>query len=74
MFPSPTPSLDFYLDFQNFLNTAQPLQDDYTLERNADGSYKSNDASPFNGTNGITRLIPNSSGNLLPTIGIIIDL
>ena len=60
-------SLMLYFDIQNIYNF-QAEQKDYILrEKNDDGSYKTVN----NGTEYVLQRIPNTSGTVLPTLGII---
>ena len=61
-------TLMLYLDIQNLLNYQVEGQDYIVREQNEDGSYKTVN----NGEDYVLSIIPNSSGTILPTIGIMI--
>jgi hypothetical protein len=61
-------SLMVYLDIQNAYNFQNKSQDFIVRERNEDGSFNTTD----NGTNYILNRIPNESGTILPTVGIMV--
>ena len=69
-------TLDVFLDIQNFYaskSTGVPI---YTFRRNSDNTaFISTDGNPVNtnGSNAIPYLLNNIDGNLLPTIGFIIE-
>lgn len=64
-------ALNIYLDIQNVYNFKANLQPRIDVVRNADGSIATdpNDASRY-----LTKEIPNTTGTLIPSIGIIIEL
>lgn len=64
-------SLNLYLDIQNIYNFQAELAPFYNVERDANGDpiVDPNDPSKYQG-----RLVNNFSGNVLPSIGIIIEL
>ena len=61
-------TLMLYLDIQNLLNFQAESQDFVIREQNEDGSYKTIN----NGTDYVLNVIPNTSGTILPTIGIMV--
>lgn len=63
-------SLMLYIDIQNLYNFQYQGQDYIVREQNPDGSYKTN----ADGTEYILESIPNESGTVLPSIGIMIKL
>ncbi|MBN2669456.1 MAG: TonB-dependent receptor [Bacteroidales bacterium] len=63
-------SLMLYFDVQNAYNFQNQGQDYVIREKNPDGTYKTTN----NGTNYVLKTLPNYSGTVLPTIGIIIKL
>ncbi len=63
-------TLKFYLDIQNLLNFQSPAQDFLVREEDGNGNYLTTD----NNTRYVLRSVPNSSGTILPTIGIQIEL
>ncbi|MBK9290395.1 MAG: TonB-dependent receptor [Bacteroidetes bacterium] len=62
-------SLMLYLDVQNLYNYQAKGPDNYVRERNPDGSFKLSD----DGTRYVLRPIPNTTGTILPTIGIMVE-
>jgi hypothetical protein len=62
-------SLMFYVDIQNAYNFKSDGQDYIIRERNADGTFKLVD----NGTKYVLDRIPNESGVILPTVGIMVE-
>ncbi|MFB6340234.1 TonB-dependent receptor domain-containing protein [Saccharicrinis sp. FJH62] len=62
-------SLMFYVDIQNVYNFKSEGQDYIIRERNADGSFMLVD----NGTKYVLDRIPNTSGIILPTVGIMVE-
>ncbi|MFN9800673.1 MAG: TonB-dependent receptor, partial [Bacteroidota bacterium] len=64
-------SLDVFLDIQNVLNSVTPLKPALDVQRDEQGN-------PVTDPNDPTRYLPNfleqSTGNVLPTIGIIVEL
>jgi hypothetical protein len=63
-------SLMLYLDVQNALNFKYLNQDYIIRETNADGSFKTAN----NGTEYVLKTVPNESGTVLPTIGVIVKI
>lgn len=63
-------SLMLYLDIQNLYNFKFKGQDDIVREKNPDGSFKTTN----NGKDYVLKSIPNESGTVLPTLGIMIKL
>ena len=61
-------TLMVYLDIQNAYNFKNKGQDYIVREKNEDGSYKTIN----NGTEYVLKSIPNESGTVLPTLGIMI--
>lgn len=61
-------SLMLYLDIQNVYNFQNASQDYVVREKNPDGSYKTTN----NGQDYVLKLIPNKSGTVLPTVGIMV--
>jgi hypothetical protein len=61
-------SLMLYLDIQNAYNFKNKTQDYIVREKNEDGSFKYTD----DGLNYILNRIPNESGTVLPTVGIMV--
>jgi hypothetical protein len=57
-----------YLDIQNLLNFQAESQDYVIREQNEDGTYKTVN----NGTDYVLNVIPNTSGTILPTVGIMV--
>jgi len=57
-----------YLDIQNVYNYQFKGQDYIIREKNPDGSYKTTN----NGTEYVLQSVPNESGTVLPTIGIMV--
>ena len=78
-------SLDVFLDIQNALNSKNPTQDGFTLQRNSDGSYATSDGSVYNPgafndpalpntrEKAIPVLLSNNSGSRVPTIGFVVE-
>jgi hypothetical protein len=64
-------ALNIYLDIQNAYNFKASLQPRIDVVRNADGTIATdpNDPSRYQ-----TKEIPNTTGTLIPSIGIIIEL
>ena len=77
-------SLDLFLDIQNFYNSKNPTQSAFTLKRNADETYTTttgqpynpgvfgNPTAPNNRQDAIPVLLDQSSGSLLPSIGVVV--
>ncbi len=63
-------SLMLYVDIQNVYNFQSESQDFVIREKNEDGTYKTTN----NGQDYVLQSIPNMSGTVLPTIGIMIKL
>jgi hypothetical protein len=61
-------ALMLYLDIQNAYNFKNTGQDYIVREKNPDGSYKTVN----NGTEYVLKAVPNQSGTILPSIGIMI--
>ena len=61
-------TLMLYIDIQNAYNFKNTGQDYIVREKNADGTYKTIN----NGSEYVLKAIPNQSGTVLPTIGIMI--
>lgn len=69
-------TLDVYLDIQNWYNAANPGVPQYTFQRTQDNTgFVTTDGRPIqsDGSNAVPTLLPNNDGNLLPTIGFIIE-
>jgi hypothetical protein len=66
-------TLNFYIDFQNFLFAKNFSRDTYAFERNKDNTYKTTDGRPLSadGSNAIPLLIRNVDETVTPAIGII---
>jgi hypothetical protein len=62
-------SLMFYLDIQNLYNYESVGQDNYIPEKDASGNFITVD----NGSKYVLRGISNTSGTVLPTIGIMVE-
>lgn len=62
-------SLMFYLDVQNAYNFQNTTQDFVVRKKNEDGSFKLTDG----GSKYVLNELPNTSGTLLPTIGIMVE-
>jgi hypothetical protein len=63
-------SLNLYLDIQNFFNTQYVGPNTLVAARNADGSLITDPANPLQYR---ADFLPNTSGTVLPTIGVILD-
>lgn len=63
-------SLNLYLDIQNFFNTQYVGPNTLVAARNADGSLLSDPSNPLQYK---ADFLPNTSGTVLPTIGVILD-
>jgi len=61
-------TLMLYLDIQNAYNFKNTGQDYIVREKNPDGTYKTIN----NGTDYVLKAVPNQSGTILPTVGIMI--
>jgi hypothetical protein len=66
-------ALDAFIDLQNIYQSLQPGVDTYTLKRNPDNSFATNNGKPFDGTNGIGLLISYPNAASFPTIGIVVE-
>ncbi len=69
-------TLDVFIDVQNLLNTVNPAPPNYTFERSADGrTFVTTDNLPLrsDGSNAIPIILENTEGNLLPSIGLILE-
>ena len=69
-------TLDLYLDVQNFYGSKSAGTPQYTFKRNADNTaFISTDGQPVNvnGSNAIPFILENRDGNVLPTIGFIVE-
>lgn len=69
-------TLDVFLDIQNFYGSKSAGTPQYTFQRNTDNTaFVSTDGNPVNvnGSNGIPFILNDVDGNLLPTIGFIIE-
>jgi outer membrane receptor protein involved in Fe transport len=64
-------NLNIYLDIQNLTNNKYETQSQLVLDRDANGNAQDapNDPSRFR-----TKLLTNTSGNVLPTLGIIFEI
>jgi len=61
-------ALMVYIDIQNVYNFQNEGQDFIVREKNPDGSYKTTN----NGTEYVLDAVPNESGTILPTVGIMV--
>lgn len=69
-------TIDLFLDIQNFYGATSAGVPSYTFQRNADNTaFVSTDGQPVqkNGSNAIPFLLDNADGNVLPTIGFIVE-
>ena len=69
-------TLDLYLDVQNFYGSKSAGMPQYTFKRNYDNTaFISTDGNPVNvnGSNAIPFILENRDGNVLPTIGFIVE-
>lgn len=69
-------TLDLFLDIANVLASKTPGYDRYTFERNADNTgFATTDAAPLrdDGSNAIPVILKNDDGNLVPTLGFIVE-
>lgn len=62
-------TLKFYIDIQNFYNYQSQSQDLVLREQDAAGNYLTTD----NGTRYVLRTVKNTSGTVLPTIGVQVE-
>lgn len=70
-------TIDFYLDIQNLYNAQNVTEPEFTLKRNPDGSVKTPDGQPYSPStplNAIGVINKGSSGSLLPSLGLIIEI
>ncbi|MEP7323315.1 MAG: TonB-dependent receptor, partial [Saprospiraceae bacterium] len=63
-------NLNVYLDIQNITNTKTALRPNFTIEKDANGNGI---ADPTNNAYYIPKFLPNTSGVLLPSIGIVVQ-
>lgn len=69
-------TLDLFLDIQNFYGAKSAGAPQYTFKRNSDNTaFVTTDGNPVNidGSNAIPYILDNIDGNLLPTIGFIVE-
>lgn len=69
-------ALDVYVDIQNFYAAQSAGQPQYTFRRNSDNTaFVTTDGNPIklNGSNAIPLILDNTDGNILPTVGFIIE-
>ena len=69
-------TFDLFLDVQNFYGSKSIGVDSYTFKRKADNNaFETTDNQPIqsNGSNAIPVLLKNRDGNVLPTIGFIVE-
>lgn len=69
-------TLDLFLDVQNFYGAKSAGLPQYTFKRNEDNTaFISTDGMPVkqNGSNAIPLILENGDGNVLPTIGLILE-
>ena len=69
-------TLDLFLDIANVLGSNTPGYDRYTFQRNEDNTgFATTDGNPLrlDGTNAIPVILKNDSGNLIPTLGFIVE-
>ena len=69
-------ALDLFVDVQNFYGAKSAGMPQYTFKRNNDNTaFISTDGNPvnLNGSNGIPLILDNIDGNVLPTIGFIVE-
>jgi hypothetical protein len=69
-------TLDLFLDIANVLASQTPGYDRYTFQRNEDNSgFATTDGNPLrsDGGNAIPVILKNESGNLVPTLGFIVE-
>jgi outer membrane receptor for ferrienterochelin and colicin len=69
-------TLDLFLDIQNFYGAKSAGTPQFTFKRNEDNTaFVSTDGNPvkLNGSNAIPFILDNVDGNLLPTIGFIVE-
>lgn len=69
-------TLDLFVDIQNILGTESQSYPNYTFKRNElNTDFESTDGNPLSidGSNAIPLILDNVSGNLTPTIGLIIE-
>ncbi|MEJ8757204.1 TonB-dependent receptor [Pontibacter sp. H259] len=69
-------TLDLFLDIANVLSSNSPGYDRYTFQRNDDNTgFETTDGNPLrtDGSNAIPVILENNDGNLVPTIGFIVE-
>ncbi|MDX5420456.1 MAG: TonB-dependent receptor, partial [Hymenobacteraceae bacterium] len=69
-------TLDLFLDIANVLASKTPGYDRYTFQRNDDNTgFATTDGSPLrnDGSNAIPVVLKNDDGNLVPTLGFIVE-
>ncbi|MER2997590.1 TonB-dependent receptor [Pontibacter populi] len=69
-------TLDLFLDIANVLGSNTPGYDRYTFQRNEDNtSFATTDGEPLrtDGSNAIPVILKNNDGNLVPTLGFIVE-
>ena len=69
-------TLDLYLDLQNMLGFKNPSTPRYTFKQNEDATgFATTDgqATRLDGSNATPLILPNTSGNVVPTIGFIVE-
>ncbi|MDO6391036.1 TonB-dependent receptor [Pontibacter sp. BT731] len=69
-------TLDLFLDIANVLGSNTPGYDRYTFQRNEDNTgFASTDGNPLrlDGGNAIPVILKNDDGNLVPTLGFIVE-
>jgi hypothetical protein len=69
-------TFDFFIDIQNAFASKNPAFPQYTFQRNEDSSaFLSSDGQPLqqNGSNAIPFILDNASGNVLPSLGFIVE-
>jgi hypothetical protein len=69
-------TLDLFLDMANVLGSNTPGFDRYTFQRNDDNTgFATTDGTPLriDGSNAIPIVLENNDGNLVPTLGFIVE-
>jgi hypothetical protein len=69
-------TLDLFLDVQNFYGSKSAGTPQYTFKRNNDNTaFVSTDGNPVkvNGSNAIPFILDDADGNVLPTVGFIVE-
>ncbi|SIT75654.1 TonB-dependent receptor [Pontibacter indicus] len=69
-------TLDLFLDIANVLGSNTPGYDRYTFQRNEDNTgFATTDGNPLrlDGSNAIPVILKNDDGNLVPTLGFIVE-